>query len=100
MKLVRRWPFLTLAGITLVIGVLWHVARARPDLAGVASATFALVSVIGAPFIAAMRLATATLGDSRLTPLVGLLLGLAPYVAADWLYRRRRRTSPVSADVR
>ena len=89
MKLVRSWPFLTLAVVTLVVGVLWHLAGVARDDGVLARLLFGAVSVLGAPFIAAQRLSR-TLGDTPLRPAIALLLGLAPYVLADLLLRRRR----------
>jgi hypothetical protein len=33
---------------------------------------------------------TILLGNSKLTPLLGLLVGLAPYLLADWLLAKYR----------
>jgi hypothetical protein len=92
MRFVRSRPFLCLAVVTILIGVLWHSpiigsGATRDALAGV-------VSVIGAPFIGAMRLSTSLLDGSRLTPLLGLVLGIAPYLLADWLLARYRHRPP------
>jgi hypothetical protein len=89
MKVVRSWPFLTLAVITLAVGVLWHLAGIGRDDGVLGRLLFGVVSVLGAPFIAAQRLSR-TLGDTPLRPAIALLLGLAPYVFADLLLRRRR----------
>jgi hypothetical protein len=89
MKLVRSWPFLTLAVVTLAVGVLWHLAGVARDDGVLGRLLFGAVSVLGAPFIAAQRLSR-TLGDTPLRPAIALLLGLAPYVLADLLLRRRR----------
>lgn len=85
MRFLRRHPFLMLALVTMAIGAGYHMLgpSAREPLAPV-------VSFIGAPFIAGMRLARRLVGWSRLTPLVGTLIGLAPYVLADWLLARWR----------
>jgi hypothetical protein len=53
-------------------------------------ALFAVVSVLGAPFIGAMRF-TGQFVTGPLRPLMALLLGLAPYVVADLLLRHYRR---------
>ncbi len=90
MKLVRAWPFMTLAAVTILIGIAWHAAGAARDDGGIGQAMFAIVSIIGAPFIAAQRLSR-ELGTSPLRPVVALLLGLAPYLIADLVLRARRR---------
>lgn len=87
----RRNPFLILATLTIVFGVVWHSpligADARPTLQPV-------FTVVGFPFITAMRLVNRMIGGSPLTPLAGLLLGLVPYVIADMIWRRVRRPAP------
>ena len=83
-RFVRRRPFLCLAVVTLVIGVAWHAA-------GPARApTTPIVSLIGAPFIAGMRLSRRLMGWTAFTPVLGTLFGLAPYLLADWLLARTR----------
>lgn len=94
MRLIRRWPFLTLAALTLVVGGSWH-ATTDGSRSGF---VFTLVSVLGAPFIAAMRWAIRNVGWSPpYTQLAGFLLGVAPYVVADFvlnaLRARRARSS-------
>ena len=90
MNFVRRWPFLILAVITLLVGGLWHATTdgARSGI------VFTIVSTLGAVFIAGMRLARQMVGWSPpYTQLLGFLLGLAPYVLADLVLRiiRARR---------
>ena len=84
-RFVRRHPFVILALLTMAIGAGYHMLgpAAREPLTPV-------VTFIGAPFIAGMRLARRFVGSSRLIPLVGTLIGLAPYVLADWLLARWR----------
>lgn len=93
MRFISRWPFLTVAAATLVIGGLWHWTT-DGSRSGV---VFWIVSVLGAPFIAAMRWATRAVGWSPpYTQLVGFVLGLVPYVVAELLLkavRRRRRAA-------
>ena len=93
MRFIRRHPFLILALGTMAIGAVWHTLG--PALR---EPTAPVVSVIGAPFIAGMRLARRLVGWSRLTPLLGTLIGLAPYVLADWLLSRRRARRGVTPD--
>ena len=89
MKVVRSWPFLSLAVVTLVVGVLWHLGGVGRDDGTMGRVLFGIVSVLGAPFIAAQRVSR-SLGDMPLRPLIVLLLGLLPYLLADILLRRRR----------
>lgn len=89
MKVVRSWPFLTLAALTIVVGILWHVGGVDRDDGMAGRILFGVVSVLGAPFIAAQRLSR-SLADMPLRPLIALLLGVAPYLLADLLLRRRR----------
>ena len=95
MKIIRSWPFLTIAVVTLLVGVAWHLAGIGKDDGALGRGLFAIVSVLGASFIGAQRLAS-TLGDSPLRPWVALIVGLAPYVIADLLWRRRRPRPAVS----
>lgn len=89
MTILRSRPFLCLAFFTVLLGVLWH---SLGDAVAGHSILKVVVSFIGAPFIASMRLVHAVLDDSKVTPVVGLLLGLSPYLLADWFWRRRRAT--------
>lgn len=88
MRLVRAKPFLLLALITIAIGALWHSPVITS--AYVRSILQSGVEVIGAPFIIAMRLSASAFGESPFAPISGLLLGIAPYLLADWLLRRVR----------
>jgi hypothetical protein len=83
---VRRRPFLCLAIVTIVIGAVWHALS--PELRATSAP---VMGVIGAPFIGAMRLSRGLVGSSPMTPLLGTLIGLAPYLLADWLLARVRR---------
>lgn len=92
MRFIRRHPFLLLALLTMAIGAWYHTLgpAAREPLTP-------MVTFIGAPFINGMRLARRLVGSSALIPLVGTLLGLAPYVLVDWLlarWRDRRAARP------
>lgn len=87
MKLLRRHPFVLLAVVTISLGALWHSRLLGPDTR---ESVEPAMQVIGAPFIASMRLATRWFGRSAVTPIAGLILGLLPYVGADWLLRWRR----------
>lgn len=88
MRFVRRRPFTCLAILTLILGALWHlpILPVETRVAGTP-----VVSVIGAPFIGAMRASRSVLGSSPVSPLAGTLLGVAPYLLADWFLARRRR---------
>ena len=90
---MRSWPFLSLAAVTLLVGVAWHLSGMTRDNGTLGRAVFGFVSVLGAPFIGSMRLAGRLLGSSPARPIVALLLGLLPYLIADLLLRRRRATS-------
>ena len=98
MNLLRSHPFLCLAFGTVLLGAMWHTSLAD-SAAGDAVLTGAML-VVGAPFIAAMRFSKVLFGHSSATPLVGLLLGLVPYLLADWLLqkvRSRRATGSAPA---
>jgi len=87
MKLLRHHPFVLLAVMTVLLGALWHSRLLGPDTR---ESVKPAMQVIGAPFIASMRLATRWFGESAVSPIVGLILGLLPYLGADWLLRWRR----------
>ncbi|HEX7939677.1 MAG TPA: hypothetical protein VF483_11880 [Gemmatimonadaceae bacterium] len=96
MRAIKAWPFLSLAAFTLVVGVVFHlvgVTRTSPPLG---AAFFWFSAVIGSPFIGGMTLATRTVSISALRPLVGLIIGLLPYVAAEILLRRYRSAKKAS----
>ncbi|HJU64436.1 MAG TPA: hypothetical protein VJ596_02105 [Gemmatimonadaceae bacterium] len=87
MKLLRHHPFLLVALLTLLLGAIWHSSliaeSARPSLRPV-------MTIIGAPFIASMRLVNGALGPSPVTSLLATALALVPYLLADLLLRRWR----------
>jgi hypothetical protein len=87
-RFLRRHPFLCLAILTMVIGMLWHAPLLPMD---VRVSTMPVVKAIGAPFIAGMRLARSLVGANAFTPLLGTALGFAPYLIADWLLAWTRR---------
>ncbi len=84
-RFVQRQPFVCLAIVTIAIGAAWHALG--PELRG---SSAPVMNVVGAPFIASKRLARQLAGASAVTPLLGTLLGLVPYVLADWLLARAR----------
>ena len=88
MKLLRHHPFVLLAVITVALGALWHSRLLEP---GARELLEPAMQVVGAPFIVSMRLAIGWFGRSAVTPIAGLILGLLPYVGADWLLRWRRQ---------
>jgi hypothetical protein len=95
MNPLRSRPFLCLAGVTVLLGALWHAMLA--DTASDHAVLTGVIRVVGAPFIGAMRASNALLGASKLTPLVGLMMGLVPYLFADWIFRRVRSRRAVEA---
>lgn len=90
MRFLKRHPFAVLAVLTILIGVLWHStvlpASIRPALSP-------LVTVLGYPFVSAMRFVNRNMTPSALTPVLGTAIGLAPYLLADWIWRRRNRAA-------
>jgi hypothetical protein len=84
-----------LALLTIVFGVVWHSPLIAADGRAALQPVF---TVVGFPFIAAMRFVNRAIGASPLTPLAGLLLGLLPYVIADAIWRRVRRPATSVAD--
>jgi len=93
MKVIKSWPFLTLAAFTLIVGVAWHALGVNRDSGPPGAAFFWFAYILGAPFIGAMTLMTRVVGVPSVRPLLGLIIGLAPYLAADLLLRQRRRST-------
>ena len=90
MRRLRERPFLVLAFFTLVLGAVWHLSGVGADDGPVGSALFAVSYVLGTPFIVAMRLVGSVVSHPALRGVLGLALGMLPYLAADEGLRRRR----------
>ena len=98
-RILRLHPFLSLAALTF--GLFALVATTRPDYddGGIGGILFVLLSLLGQPFLLTMRLMRTAFGDSPVIVIVGWILGLLPYLAADvglrhWRARRRRNERP------
>ena len=101
LRRLRERPFLALALFTLVVGALWHLSGVGRDDGPLGYALFAISYVLGAPFIAVMRLVGAVVTQPAIRGALGLVLGLLPYLAADEALRRRRlRKQTMVADAR
>ncbi len=90
MRFVRKRPFLVLALFTLAVGAVWHASGLDYDEGPLAFGLFAATYVLGMPFIMAMRLVGSVVTHPILRGLLGVCLGLLPYLAADEAVRRRR----------
>jgi hypothetical protein len=90
MRRVRERPFLVLAFFTLVLGAVWHLSGVSADDGPLGFALFAVSYVLGTPFIAAMRLVGSVVSHPALRGVLGFVLGILPYLAADEALRRRR----------
>jgi hypothetical protein len=90
MRFIRARPFLVLAFFTLAIGAVWHLSGLDYDQGPLGFALFIVSYVLGTPFILAMRLVGSVVSHPALRGLLGLGLGLLPYLAADEALRRRR----------
>jgi hypothetical protein len=89
-RIFRNRPFLTLALFTLAVGVVWHLSGLDRDDGPLGSTLFVLSYVLGMPFILAMRLVGSVVSNPMLRGVLGLALGLLPYLVADRLLLRRR----------
>jgi hypothetical protein len=89
-RFVRQRPFLTLALITLAVGAVWHLSGLNRDQGLLGSAVFGIAYVLGLPFILAMRLVGAVVSHPAIRGMLGFVLGILPYLAADEALRRRR----------
>lgn len=90
MRLLRDRPFLALAVFTLAVGVAWHLSGMDYDEGRLGFALFILTYALGMPFILAMRLVGSVVTDPIFRGVLGLALGLLPYLVADRFWRRRR----------
>jgi hypothetical protein len=90
MRFLRNRPFLTLALFTLAVGVVWHLSGLDYDQGPLGFTLFVTSYALGFPFILAMRLVGSVLSNPMLRGVLGLALGLLPYLVADRLWRRRR----------
>jgi hypothetical protein len=102
MRLVRRFPFLTLAVVTLLIGGVWHAVHLDTGTP-LGHALLQVVSVLGAPFIWGQRYAAHALGPGAVARIAGFILGLMPYMLwevllATYRARRARRMKAAVAD--
>ena len=89
-RLLRDRPFATLALVTLAVGLVWHLSGLDRDDGPLGLGLFVISYVLGMPFILAMRLAGSVVTHPLPRGMLGLALGLVPYLAADALWRRRR----------
>ena len=85
MRFVKRRPFLCLALFTIAAGAAWHLAKLPNE-----GPLYALVYLLGFPFITLTRLATPVLGPA-LAGVVSLALGTLLYLLADHLLHRLRK---------
>lgn len=97
MRRLRDRPFLALAVFTLAVGVAWHLSGLDYDEGPLGSTLFILTYVLGMPFILAMRLVGSVITDPMLRGVLGLALGLLPYLLADRFWRRRRERVDASS---
>jgi hypothetical protein len=75
--------------VTIVIGLTYHrVGIDQSTTFGVA--LHGLVKGLGFIFINMIRVTSRRIANPAIAGLVSSLIGLIPYVAADWLLRRRR----------
>lgn len=87
-RFLGRHPFAILGVVTMVIGGVWHSGIVPGELR---MSLTPVITAIGWPFIAAMRFVNrSTDWPMGVTSLVGTLLGLSPYLLADWALRRWR----------
>ncbi len=92
-RFLRSRPFVSLALFTLAVGVVWHLSGLDRNEGPLGSGLFAISYVLGFPFIMAMRLVGGVVTNPMVRGILGLALGLLPYLVADGLLRRRRTTT-------
>ena len=90
---IRRHPFLCLAGITLLLLALMSVSGLQYDDSGAGTALFLLGYVLGQPFLLGARWVSTLIGPSVPAGILGWSLGLVPYVLADAVLNRWRRSA-------
>jgi hypothetical protein len=92
-KLHRNHPFLLLGLFTIVVGGLYHrLGIDQSTASGVA--LHGAVSALGFIFINMIRVTSRLIPNFAIAGLVSSLVGLVPYLLADWLLRRRRARTP------
>lgn len=87
-RFLRARPFLALAFATIVIGVLWHLSGLKKEDS---APLYYAVYTLGLPFITVTQLMHAAIQNRALAGILSILLGLIPYLAADWLLQRFAR---------
>ena len=63
-----------------------------PQVSAPGSPLHTVVSVMGFFFISGIRLAHRVIANRALAGMLSILVGIIPYLLADWLLRRWRRT--------
>ena len=91
-RILRNHPFLLLGLVTILIGGWWHTSGIDPKASAGGAAAYRVVSVLGFFFISAMRFLRSLTDNFAVSGIGSMVLGLTPYLLADWALRRRRRT--------
>lgn len=90
-KLRSHHPFLLLGIVTILIGGWWHTSGIDPNASATGAAVYRVVYVLGFFFIAATRVLRSLTDNVAVSGIGSLVLGIIPYLVADWALRRRRR---------
>ena len=99
-RLIRRHPFVTLAGFTGVFVAVWSYSGLEYDEGTAGFLFFIIGYVLLVPFQLAAALVTAVVGNSPYVPALYIPLAIAFYVLADlllaqWRLRQRATSSTV-----
>ena len=91
-SVLRSHPFLALGLLGVLLFAMWLALGLQPHDGGLGQALFYAWRVLAAPvYLATNLLAPVTdRWPDALDAAAALLVGLSPYVAADWLVRRWR----------
>ena len=96
-RLLRNHAFLLLGIVTILVGAWWHTSGIDPNASAGGAAAYRVVYVLGFFFITAMRLLRSLTDNFAVSGIGSMVLGILPYLLADWLVRRRRRRAVVQS---
>lgn len=90
-RLLSNHRFLLLGIFTILVGGWWHTSGIDPSASASGAAVHRVVSVLGFFFITATRFLRSLTDNFAISGIGSIVLGLIPYLLADWALRRRRR---------
>lgn len=89
--LLANHRFLLLGIGTILVGGWWHMSGMDPSAGTLGAVTHRVVYALGIFFILATRFLRSLTDNFAISGVGSMVLGILPYLAADWMLRRRRR---------